>query len=398
MSSLQRTLLANKMPPMAPRGKGGGGRPGPGMKRDFTPVSWRNYWDTCQDVAVQEDSFRVYQRGSSGPLLLLLHGGGYSALTWSLFAVSVTEMVECQVMAFDQRGHGDTRTSNDEDLSAETLSRDIANVCNTVYGSTQPPTVLVGHSMGGAIAVHAAQDECMCGLAGLVVIDVVEGTAMDALSSMQSFLRSRPSKFNTLQSAIEWSVRSGQTRSIEAAKVSMPGQIKSISSGYCGTNDVESSIANSANNPSSSAAVVAPRADVIMEEDADSSSTTQGCVELPTTFIAPQPIEVVGSGYTWRIDLGATEKYWPGWFKGLSNKFLCAPPGKMLILAGIDRLDTDLTVGQMQGKFQMQVLPQCGHAVQEDTPDRVAEVIAGFLTRYKLAQSRDAFSRIMPAC
>lgn len=117
----------------------------------------------------------------------------------------------------------------------------------------------------------------MSGLAGLVVIDVVEGTAMDALSSMQSFLRSRPQNFNSLQNAIEWrsaqyhvipiifvaqcvytvdthkhtsvmclrspfsyhdsaychiinfrdfSVRSGQTRNVEAARVSMPGQVK----------------------------------------------------------------------------------------------------------------------------------------------------------------------------
>lgn len=44
----------------------------------------------------------------------------------------------------------------------------------------------------------------MLDLAGLVVIDVVEGTAMDALSSMQSFLRGRPQHFNSLQNAIEW--------------------------------------------------------------------------------------------------------------------------------------------------------------------------------------------------
>ena len=36
---------------------------------------------------------------------------------------SVTEMVECQVMAFDQRGHGETQTQNDGDLSAERLAR-----------------------------------------------------------------------------------------------------------------------------------------------------------------------------------------------------------------------------------------------------------------------------------
>ena len=37
---------------------------------------------------VDGDAFRVYRKGASGPLLLLLHGGGYSALTWSLLAVS----------------------------------------------------------------------------------------------------------------------------------------------------------------------------------------------------------------------------------------------------------------------------------------------------------------------
>lgn len=47
--------------------------------------------------------------------------------------------------------------------------------------------------------------------------------------------------------------------------------------------------------------------------------------------------------------MAETEKFWPGWFQGLSSKFLSSSPAKMLLLAGIDRLDTDLTVGQMQG-------------------------------------------------
>lgn len=41
----------------------------------------------------------------------------------------------------------------------------------------------------------------------------------------------------------------------------------------------------------------------------------------------------------------------------------------------------------------MQVLPQCGHAVQEDTPDRVAEVLATFLIRHKLATPKSEFHR-----
>ena len=72
--------------------------------------------------------------------------------------------------------------------------------------------------MGGALAVHTAiQNSCennsqdgatqnfednniIRNLVGICVIDVVEGTAMDALSSMQSFLRSRPKSFPSLGS------------------------------------------------------------------------------------------------------------------------------------------------------------------------------------------------------
>lgn len=50
------------------------------------------------------------------------------------------------------------------------------------------------------------------------------------------------------------------------------------------------------------------------------------------------------------------------------------------------------------GKFQMQVLPQCGHAVQEDTPDRVAEVLATFLLRHKLAVAKAEFHRYVQSC
>lgn len=53
----------------------------------------------------------------------------------------------------------------------------------------------------------------------------------------------------------------------------------------------------------------------------------------------------------WRIDLTRSEPHWRGWFDGMSNLFLSAPTSaKMLLLAGVDRLDKTLTVGQMQGE------------------------------------------------
>lgn len=102
--------------------------------------------------------------------------------------------------------------------------------------------------------------------------------------------------------------------------------------------------------------------------------------------------------YTWRIDLAKSEKYWVGWFSGLSDKFLNLRLPKQLLLASIDGLDRTLTVGQMQGRFQMQVLARCGHAVHEDRPHEVAEVISGYLIRNRFAEAAGEFRCHMPSC
>lgn len=82
----------------------------------------------------------------------------------------------------------------------------------------------------------------------------------------------------------------------------------------------------------------------------------------------------------------------------MSKLFLSVEEPKLLILAGIDTLDKELMVGQMQGKFQLQVLPKCGHAVHEDVPDQVAELLASFLVRYRLADAKEGFNKPFPGC
>lgn len=71
------------------------------------------------------------------------------------------------------------------------------------------------------------------------MIDVVEGTALDALSSMQSILRGRPSHFQSLPHAIQWCFKGGQTHNLEAARVSMPGQVVNTSSGQLAANECD---------------------------------------------------------------------------------------------------------------------------------------------------------------
>lgn len=83
----------------------------------------------------------------------------------------------------------------------------------------------------------------------------------------------------------------------------------------------------------------------------------------------------------WRTDLSSTEPFWTGWYANLSKRFLNARAAKLLVLAGTDRLDTELTIGQMQGKYQMTVFTDVGHCIQEDAPRRLAALVLDFWKR-----------------
>jgi protein phosphatase methylesterase 1 len=60
--------------------------------------------------------------------------------------------------------------------------------------------------MGGAVVVHATplllKDKYR--VSGVAVLDVVEGTALDALPHMPAVLNSRPEGFDSISDAIEW--------------------------------------------------------------------------------------------------------------------------------------------------------------------------------------------------
>ena len=60
---------------------------------------------------------------------------------------------------------------------------------------------------------------------GLVVIDVVESTAMEALPFMERFIFSRPPRFASLAEVIKYGVQTGLVRDKISARVSMPAQV-----------------------------------------------------------------------------------------------------------------------------------------------------------------------------
>jgi len=379
--SLRNKLLSGRSGKQPPRGQ---------SPADCTPVKWDKYFDEHNHVEMEDGTFHYYKKGTDGPLIVAIHGGGYSGLTWALLADDIVKKIECRVLAVDLRGHGNTITNDEDNLSLNQLANDIKNMIDRIYDYALPPIILVGHSLGGAVAVETAT--MIENLVGLCVIDVVEGTALESLSSMQSLLRSRPSGFKTIQQAIQWGYRGGSTHNIEAARVSMPGQIKNIESGKLAAEETDISPEDDHATGDATPRTFATANSINEEEETGNGSETS---YVPAKISPSKPVP---NKYTWRIDLSKTEPYWGGWFKGLSQKFLNVSVPKILLLANIFGLDTTLTVGQMQGKFQFQVLPKSGHAIHEDQPDHVADIISSFLVRQKLTSARTGFTPIPPGC
>lgn len=75
---------------------------------------------------------------------------------------------------------------------------------------------------------------------------------------------------------------------------------------------------------------------------------TSARVSVPSLLYEEPPTDP-SRPWVWRTNLSLTKPFWENWFIGLSRKFLEARGGKLLVLAGTDRLDKELMIGQMQG-------------------------------------------------
>ncbi|EEP81886.1 conserved hypothetical protein [Uncinocarpus reesii 1704] len=312
---------------------------------DLSSLPWTGFFE--RELFIEEDigdlnlihHAYISPPTDSGPLFVTHHGAGSSGLSFAACAQEIRKILPTAgVLSLDARNHGCTISkigtrvddSNEDskvelDLSLETLSRDLVYVINQTKVKMNwdviPPLVLVGHSLGGAVVTDVARNgELGSNVLAYAVLDVVEGSAMDALQSMETYLSTRPSSFPSLLAGITWHLRSRTIRNTTSARVSVPG---------------------------------------LLRED-------------PTDSTRP---------WKWSTDLEATKPFWENWFIGLSKKFLEAQGGKLLLLAGTDRLDKELMIGQMQGKYQLQVFPEAGHFVHEDQPSKTAQILVDFYKR-----------------
>jgi len=209
MDNLRKQIQTKDRPYTAPKGAG---------IENAQPLSWDQFYD---QKVLSRSGLCVYMAGTTGPLCMLFHGAGLGALSWAVVVKLLK--VHCRIICYDCRGHGDSTLSED-DMASQTLINDANSVLEEFFPE-ETSLVLVGHSMGGAIAIRTALALPKGKVSGLVVLDVVEGTAMAALPKMMNVLQARPQKFDTPSSAISWAISSGTVRNQESARVSLPQQI-----------------------------------------------------------------------------------------------------------------------------------------------------------------------------
>jgi pimeloyl-ACP methyl ester carboxylesterase len=87
--------------------------------------------------------------GERGPLVLAVHGMTSSRKSWERLAVHLDGRF--RLVAYDQRGHGDSAGV----AGPMSLARGVTDAENVAAALGEPVDVLLGHSWGGAVAILA---------------------------------------------------------------------------------------------------------------------------------------------------------------------------------------------------------------------------------------------------
>ncbi|XBW35665.1 hypothetical protein QEN19_001236 [Hanseniaspora menglaensis] len=283
------------------------------------------------------------------PIYVAVHGAGSSSYTFNTLCSHLKCLNPNMIfVSYDLRGHGKTiqtdkvNTSyNISEFVEDTRCVLIHSLKKIFYNISLPKKtsiIFIGHSLGGSICTHLvastketqkkAKEEIYWekNVLGLILLDIIEEVAIDSLSQMAGVIQKTVNKFSNLKQCLKWHLENHIVQNYDSAKFSVPYLFK---------------ICHFENN----------------------------------------------KYYLKRItNLDDFQPYWNTWFTGLSDRFVnCRGVSKLLILSGADQrnqaLDKDLMIGQMQGKFQLNIFNNGGHFIHEDCDFNVAITIDEFVKR-----------------
>ncbi|MCX8072391.1 MAG: alpha/beta hydrolase [Candidatus Binatia bacterium] len=143
------------------------------------------------------------------PPMVLVHGGRDHARNWDWVALQLRN--EYHIIAPDLRGHGDSQWAIGGSYSVADYTLDLAQLINALE---LPPFVLIGHSLGGSVALHFAgtypeRVKKVVAIEGLgpppwlIVERPARERMREWITEMQALARRHPRRYPSLQQAMD---------------------------------------------------------------------------------------------------------------------------------------------------------------------------------------------------
>lgn len=168
--------------------------------------------------------FKTYFRPpKGGPIFILIHGAGSSALTYGKLAQELIKQDDTVgIFTFTLRGH--EKFDETLDYSLNSFVEDFDHILSSFIATNgiDSPLYLVGHSLGGAIlSKFVSTVKSTYNIQGITMLDIVEETAIHSLLTMPLFISKRPKNFSSFSKAIAWFMIS-LLNNEDSANISVP--------------------------------------------------------------------------------------------------------------------------------------------------------------------------------
>jgi len=160
---------------------------------------------TVQPIRLAATKITAKQDFAVRPTLVLIHGLDSTRFTWDPFISRCAGRYN--ILALDQRGHGESPLGEEADFSAAALAADIRHTLREEQ--VKLPIVLLGHSMGGRTAMQYCADYPE-DLAAVIVedMDIVPRTSPPAtdqeMAARRGFTRAFASWDEAKKTLAQW--------------------------------------------------------------------------------------------------------------------------------------------------------------------------------------------------
>ncbi len=175
--------------------------------------------------------YRAFGAEGETPVLIA-HGMSYFSYDW--IGVAAALATARPVVAFDQRGFGDSDWSPDHDYSVEAFSRDILSMLDHL-GWKQ--AVLMGHSMGGRNVTYCAAHNPSRVL-GLVLVDWSPQTAPEGSKRVRAQNSGLPDAFESVEEAMAYFGKTGAAQSDSRIRARFEAFLRPVPGGFAIKRDV----------------------------------------------------------------------------------------------------------------------------------------------------------------